>query len=91
LYLGRKWLAHSIAPVGVSAIGFKNSKAQGFTLRDIWLTGNGENYMRQLEEAPGIARKLTATAIVELWQMGKGAIVSTAGQLLAEFTKHYHR
>jgi|GEM_PF-3969867 len=60
-----------------------------FTLVGVWLTGLGENYMRSLEAQPSIGRKLTVGAVSELWAMGKGAIVSTAGQLLSEFARHH--
>lgn len=50
----------------------------------VCLTGLGENYMRALENEPSIARKLTARAVREMWNMGKGIIASVAAKLLAE-------
>ena len=57
----------------------------------IYLTGAGENFMRELEQAPSIGRKLTVGVVSELWAMGKGTIVSTSGQILAEFVKQFLR
>jgi hypothetical protein len=32
----------------------------------LWLTGTGEDYMRELDAAPGIARKVTVAVVAEM-------------------------
>jgi hypothetical protein len=81
--------AHGL--VGMSAADTTTMTARGFIFVTVWLTGLGEDYMRALEKEPSVGRKLTVGAVSQMWDAGKGIIVSTAAQLLAEYVKHYHR
>ena len=76
-------------------VGFKvatsfdsSGELVGFTGLSIHLTGLGEDYMRALEQQPGIMRKITVGAVAELWNSGKSVLASTASAMLGEFTKH---
>ncbi|MGA2440098.1 MAG: hypothetical protein ABSH08_04010 [Tepidisphaeraceae bacterium] len=54
-------------------------------LSSLWLMGTGEDYMRELEAQPGVAKKLTVAAVKE---MGN-ALRSVAVQVLSDlFSKH---
>jgi hypothetical protein len=79
----------SFGLIGMNTIDNSSLDGRSYGFMGMWLTGHGENYMRELEQQPGIARKLTVGAVSELWEMGKGTIVAAAGRLLAEFAKHY--
>jgi len=37
----------------------------------VWLTGDGENFMRELEAQPGIATKITVAVIKEIGKAGR--------------------
>jgi len=76
--------------VGVHAIDVSTQVGDEYVLEGVWLTGIGEDYMRELEAQPGIARKLTVGAVRELWGMGKGILVSEAPAILANFARHFH-
>ncbi len=42
----------------------------------VWLTGKGENFMRELEAQPGIARKITVASLKELGKTGRDIAVA---------------
>jgi hypothetical protein len=60
------------------------------TILGLYLTGNGENYMRALEAEPRVGKKVTLGILKELGTSGKSVLLGVAGQLLAEFVKHHH-
>jgi hypothetical protein len=51
------------------------------SIAGLWLTGDGENFMRELENQPGIARKITMGTVNAIYDAGREIIV----KLLAEF------
>jgi hypothetical protein len=71
----------------------EQSQASGnpprFANPQFWLTGLGEDYMRALEKAPSIGRKLTVAVVTELWSTGKSLLEATAAHLLGEFFKRH--
>lgn len=57
-----------------------------FTATEIWLTGTGEDYMRELECQPGIAKKVTVAAVKEGWSVIRDIAVRV---LSAHLTPHH--
>lgn len=51
---------------GITGTSFENSKGQDFYLEGIYLTGLGEDYMRELENQPGVGKKITVAAVKEM-------------------------
>jgi hypothetical protein len=70
--------------VGISVMDVERFSEDDIIYEGLWLTGQGEDFMRELESQPGVPKKLTVSAISEGW----GAIKSIAASLLAEYTKH---
>lgn len=52
-------------------------------IRWVWLTGHGENFMRELENQPGIGTKITSKTASFLYDTAKGVIVKVLGEFLA--------
>jgi hypothetical protein len=66
--------------VGVRIITFRNAKGSVSEMQGMWLTSTGEDYMRELENQPGIGKKITVAAVKQTWEQMK----SIAAQVLAE-------
>ena len=49
--------------VGVEAERIDTYRESSSIIMGVYLTGVGENFMRELERAPGVGRKLTAGAV----------------------------
>jgi hypothetical protein len=72
--------AHGLA--GVSVVTTRDGY-EG--LSSLWLTGDGEDYMRELESQPGVGKKVTVAVVKE---MGN-ALRTIAVQILSDLlTKH---
>lgn len=74
---------HGLAGVVVTPVVTFDQEGQ-VEVESLWLTGLGEDYLRELEAAPGVGSKLTVAAISEMWGMGKGVIVAAAAKILSE-------
>lgn len=71
--------------VGVSSESFNDDF--GRAIFGIWISGSGENFMREIEKAPGISRTLTVGLVKELWGLGKGVLAAAAVAVLTEYMK----
>ncbi|HEV2296865.1 MAG TPA: hypothetical protein VGR35_23700 [Tepidisphaeraceae bacterium] len=74
-------------------VGIKSELAESFEdsqlfLFGIWLTGMGANFMRTLENAPGVRRKVTAAVVSKVWPAGDDAIVEVASQQVTDLARH---
>jgi hypothetical protein len=56
---------------------------RSFTVDAIWLTGDGENFMRELENQPGIAQKITVKTAGLLYDTARAVIVKVLGDFLS--------
>jgi hypothetical protein len=75
--------AHGL--VGVNATFVGSLGDQHPVIRGLWITGLGEDYMRELEAAPGVGKKLGAGMVREM-----GAALRTiAVAVLSDFLKRH--
>lgn len=82
--------AHGLAGMKVVNTTAINSKQTSFLLVGLWLTGEGEDYMRELEnrladaeKEAGAPRKITLVVVQEGWAILKGIAIN----LLSEMAK----
>lgn len=72
--------AHGLAGVTASFVGSLGD--QHPIIRGIWITGLGEDYMRELEDSPTVSRKLTAGVVTETWGVLKAVAAKVLGDLI---------
>ena len=70
---------HSLA--GVRGFRADPERLEAVKVSSIWLTGRGEDFLRQLEADPGVGRPITVAMVM---QMG-GALTDIAAKVLTEF------
>jgi hypothetical protein len=75
---------HCLAGMNAESLIDENGSPDA-RLNDIWITGLGEDYMRALENQPGIGRKITVAVLKE----AKGLIMGTASAALGDFVKRF--
>lgn len=73
-------------------VGIRSELAESFAeselfLFGIWMTGMGGNFMRNLENAPGVGHKVTVAVVGQAWKIGTDTVVRVASQLLTEIAR----
>jgi len=56
-----------------------------YELKGIWITIKGENLMRELESAPGIARKITSKAASAIFDMSREIVVNVVSEFMSRW------
>lgn len=72
--------AHGL--VGMQAMDASSDEGRLFLFVGIWLTGDGENFMRELENQPGIAQRITTKTASAIYDTAKAVIVKALGDYL---------
>lgn len=72
-------VAHHLA--GWNPLDTTTYEARSFLIERFWLTGLGEDYMRDLENQPGMAKRITTKVVKEGWEF----IKTTAADLLKSY------
>ena len=74
-------VAHDLAGMNtLDASTFGDPNA--FLLQGFWLTGRGENYLRELENQPGLPQKITVKVIKGGWGLVRDAAVRLLSDLI---------
>lgn len=73
--------AHGL--VGMNVIDASSSDGPSFIHMDMWLTGDGENFVRELEQQPGIARRITTKTVGAIYDAGREIVVRVLGDFLS--------
>jgi hypothetical protein len=70
--------------VGLRGEKVRNSQAHNFLLGQIWPTGLGENYVRDVEESPNVGRRITVTVVKEAWGIIKPVAIGVLGIVIGK-------
>ena len=52
--------------VGMETADTSTFSGRSFLFNGLWLTGTGEDYMRELEDQPGVGKKITVAVVREM-------------------------
>lgn len=88
LYRIATYLAgHQLVGLRLGDVTTLGSRGQDFRIIYIWLTSFGEDYIRNIEAEPGIARRLTVSTLAAVKELA----LKTASALLTEIIKQQMR
>jgi hypothetical protein len=76
-------VGHNLA--GWKAFSRRTSAGHSFCLTEFWITGLGEDYMRDLEGQPGVGRRITTKVVKEGWEVIKGAAADLLKSYMTPF------
>jgi hypothetical protein len=74
--------------IGIDSERVDTYGSSDLILKELWLTGPGANFMRTLENAPGVGRKVTVAVVSQVWKIGTDAIVKVASQLVTDLARN---
>lgn len=70
---------------GLELLGAESISTYGNPIRfvRVWLTADGENFMRELEAQPGIAKTITTKTVGWVWETGQQIVIGVLTAYLA--------
>jgi hypothetical protein len=71
--------------VGMATADTSTFNGHAFLFTALWLTGKGEDYMRELEAQPGIGKRITVALVRETWNTLRPVAVG----LLTAYGSHH--